>query len=159
MTTVEKLGPRYEVEMARDGDRLVRITIRAGEGAELGHREVREATAQILDRLRGERRREQLPAHLMTDTVRAMVEAYREGHGRVTDDYLARLAIAYEELAPRGRGVSAALAAALDKPTQTVKTHIMRARHDGFLSDALEGREGGKAQPKAHAQISGNRAV
>lgn len=142
--------------MARDGDRLVQITIRAGDGVELGYRDVREATAQILDHLRVERPRLPLPPHLKTETVRAMVEAYREGHGRVTDDYLARLAIAYEELAPRGRGVSAALASALDKPIQTVKAHVMRARHDGFLSEALEGREGGKATQKAHEQIATN---
>lgn len=55
-----------------------------------------------------------------SDAVRAMVAAYNQGHGRVSA-LLARLALAYEELAPKGRGVSTELAAALGRPLPTVK--------------------------------------
>lgn len=145
----ETISKPYEVQMGRQDDRLVEITIRAvGDTGELGYDEIREATRSILDYARREHR-PALGPRLDSEAVRVMVTAYNEGHGRVTDEYLARLAVAYAELAPKGRNVSMGLAMALGKPVPTVKGHIMRARREGFLTDAIEGREGGEPTAKA----------
>ncbi|BBY74336.1 hypothetical protein MPRF_12350 [Mycolicibacterium parafortuitum] len=152
----EKFNEPYEILRGVEDGRLVEIAIRAvGEGAELTYDEIREATRQILDYYRRENLRTRGPViRDVPQSVRAMVAAYNEGHGRVTDDYLARLAIAYEELLPRGRSVSLALASALDAKLPTVKGHIMRARREGFLTEALEGREGGEATAKSRKLVS-----
>jgi hypothetical protein len=81
--------------------------------------------------------------------VQELVSAYTEGGGRVSEEYLARLAVACGDLAPERRDVSTALAVALGKPVQTVKGHIMRARNSGLLTKAIDGKEGGEATEKA----------
>ena len=78
-----------------------------------------------------------------------LIAASDQAEGRVTDLYLARLADAYETAVSDHRDVSTRLAEALDRPLQTVKGHLMRARKDGFLTPTLEGREGGQTTSKA----------
>lgn len=153
------IGPApYEVELVHDDqDRIVAVNIRTvRDGAELDFDTVKDATRSLLDYFKHyrpsvEAHEAEPPLRAIPDfaEVRAMVAAYDAGHGRVTDQYLARLAVAYAELVPEGRGVSTALADALDKPLSTVKGHIMRARREGFLTDAVEGREGGEPTAKA----------
>jgi hypothetical protein len=89
-----------------------------------------------------------------SEEVAPLADAYNRGNGRVTDEYLAMLAVAYERLAPGRRDVSTTIARGLGKPLQTVKGHIMRARTSGFLTEAVEGKEGGKATPKAHSLLA-----
>jgi hypothetical protein len=149
----ETIARPFEVQIGREGDRLVRITIRAAEGTELGLEEIREATKQILDYARRQSKPPFVtPADLEpnSEATRNLVRIYEAGRGRVTDEYLAALAIAYGELVPQGRNVSMRLATLLGKPTQTVKGHLVRARQEGFLTDAVAaGREGGEPTPKA----------
>lgn len=156
---VEKLNEPYEIEMGRQDGRLVQITVRAvGDGGKLGYEEIREASRQILEYARREHRpsvQSRIYPELQRLSVQRLVAAYSEGHGRVTDEYLAYLAVAYEELAPEGRSVSVRLAMAMGKPLPTIKGHIMRARREGFLTEAIEGREGGEATPKARELLAG----
>jgi hypothetical protein len=154
---VKKLNEPYVIEMGEEDGRLVQITVRAVNGGTLGYDEVREATRQILDHTRREHVRATVPrrsAPSDSDAVRLMAEAYDRGNGRVTDEYLARLAVAYEEVVAEGRIVVAALSTSLnDKPIPTLKGHIMRARQAGFLTAAVSGREGGEATQKARELI------
>jgi hypothetical protein len=165
--TTEQINPvPYEIELVRDGDKVVEINIRAVPGAELTHVEVRSAMQAALRRVPrgrplrvghvGERRRlfdrqanliEELglPTHEMCQ----LLDAYDLADGRVTESYLARLAMAYGVAARDHRDVSLRIAAALNRPLQTVKGHLVRARKEGFLSPAPEGREGGEATSKA----------
>lgn len=106
--------------------------------AALGRRRLFDRQADLIEELG-------LPVHEM----RALLDAHDVAEGRVTDVYLARLALAYEIAARDHRDVSARLAAALNRPLQTVKGHLVRARKEGLLSPAPEGREGGVATPKA----------
>jgi hypothetical protein len=151
---IEPLNAPYVIEKGEVDGHIVQLTIRAVEGAVLGYDEVREATRQILDHLRRTQghtvepslfARSEQAAHALDE----LVSAYRKGKGRISDEYLARLAAAYEALVPEGRGVSTALADALDKPVPTIKGHIMRARREGYLDEAIEGREGGEATASA----------
>jgi hypothetical protein len=88
------------------------------------------------------------------ESVKRMIAEHRAADGSITDKYLAALSVAYEELAPRGRGVSIALARALDIATTTLKGHLVRAREDGYLSKAVPGREGGEATDKARKLLA-----
>ena len=165
--TTEQINPvPYEIELVRDGDKVVEINIRAVPGAELTHLEVRSAMQAALRRvprgrqLRGGPGRDRgrlfdrqadlieelgLPMHEM----RQVLDAHDVAEGRVTEVYLARLALAYEVAARDHRDVSLRLAAALNRPLQTVKGHLVRARKEGLLSPSPEGREGGVATPRA----------
>lgn len=166
--TTEQINPvSYEVQLVRDGDKVVEINIRAVPGAELTHMEVRGAMQAALRRvprgreMRGGHGRERrrlydrqadlieelgLPMHEM----RQLLDAYDVAEGRITEVYLARLALAYEVAARDHRDVSLRIAAALNRPLQTVKGHLVRARKEGFLSPSpVEGREGGEATSKA----------
>ncbi|MDQ1249134.1 MAG: hypothetical protein QG597_3508 [Actinomycetota bacterium] len=169
MTRVtEQINPvSYDVELVREGDKVVEIHVRAHAGSELTHMDVRGAMQAALRRVprrsgewagqgRGRLRLADrqsdiieelgLPAHEM----RRVLNAYDAAGGRITDVYLANLAMAYEIAARDHRDVSLRLAAALDRPLQTVKGHLVRARKEGFLSPpAGEGREGGVATAKA----------
>jgi hypothetical protein len=167
-TTREKINPvPYEVELVRDGDKVVEVTIRALPDAELTAVHVRTAMPAIVARLprnpseQAARRTQvgrndiarytaaveelELPAFKMA----MLIAAYEQAEGRVTDLYLARLADAYETAARDHRDVSTRMAEALDRPLQTIKGHLMRARKDGFLTSTLEGREGGQTTSKA----------
>ena len=151
---IETLNAPYVIEKGEVDGRVVQVTIRAVEGGSLGYDEVREATRQILEHFRRTQSHTVEPSLLARSEQAAnaldeLVSAYRKDRGRITDEYLARLATAYEALVPEGRGVSTALADALDKPVPTVKGHIMRARRAGYLNEAIEGREGGEATASA----------
>ncbi|MEV4635253.1 hypothetical protein AB0J79_18670 [Rhodococcus coprophilus] len=157
---LQTLNAPYVIEKGEVEGRVVQLTIRAVEGAELGYDEVREATRQILDHFRKARTHtvESFEGKLLAyphsaEVAKALddlVATYNNGKGRISSEYLARLAAAYEALVPEGRGVSTTIADALGKPVPTVKGHIMRARREGYLSEALEGREGGEATTTTH---------
>lgn len=150
--------PVADIQLGYDGDRLVKVVVTTTtdeEDGQLGYDELLYAARQIQDFARREYRMPmRMPTRAGAASVRAMVESYSKAGGRITDDYLARLAVAYGELAPHRRDVSTALADALDKPVPTVKGHIMRARREGFLTDAEDGKEGGKATDKARDLIA-----
>jgi hypothetical protein len=150
--------PKADIEMGYEGDRLVQITIRPttdDDDGQLTYEELTYAARQIQDFARSEFRVPSLArTRAGSNAVQAAVDAYNAGNGSITDEYLARLAVAYEELAPQGRSVVMALTVALDSKVPTVKGHIMRARREGFLTEALEGREGGEATPKARKLIA-----
>lgn len=150
--------PVADIQLGYDGDRLVKVVVTTttdDEDGQLGYDELLYAARQIQDFARREYR---MPMRMPTRTgaaaVRGMVESYNKANGRITDDYLARLAVAYAELAPHRRDVSTALADALDKPVPTVKGHIMRARREGFLTEAEDGKEGGETTGKARDLIA-----
>lgn len=150
--------PVADIALGYDGERLVQITITTtsdDEDGQLGYDELLYAARQIQDLARREYR---VPlaqrSRIGVEAVQQMVDAYTKANGRITDDYLARLALAYAQLAPRRRDVSTALADALDKPVPTVKGHIMRARREGFLTEAVDGKEGGEATPKTREVIA-----
>lgn len=151
--------PKADIEMGYEGDRLVQITIRPttdDEDGQLSYEELVYAARQIQDFARTELRMPMPRSRGESDAVRAMVDEYEAGNGKVSDAYLARLAVAYEELAPQRRDVSTALAAALGKPVPTVKGHIMRARKEKhYLTEATEGKEGGEATSEARDLIAG----
>lgn len=158
--TTESINPAlYEIALVKDGERVVEVTIRAVEGAELDPGHIREATQAVIRHLRPRRgaetrqRRQRetieelhLPAHEMD----ALIAAHETADGRVTAEYLSSLAVAYAATARDHRDVSLKLSVALGRPLQTIKGHLMRARKEGFLSATVEGREGGEATQKAH---------
>lgn len=169
--------PKADIEVGRERGRLVQITIRPttdDDDGQLGYDELMYAAREIQMFARTEYR---MPTpqrssggsdgasgavplrgagYAGAEAVEAMVDAYNRGGGKVTDEYLARLAVAYGELAPQRRDVSTALAVALGKPIPTVKGHIMRARKEKhFLSEAVDGKEGGVATDKARELIAG----
>ncbi|UNQ33895.1 hypothetical protein [Prescottella equi] len=158
---IEPLNAPYVIEKGEVDGQVVQLTIRAVEGAVLGYDEVREATKRILEHFRptvSDTVSSPLDLFLAKmsvsseegeDALDRLVAADAKAKGRISDEYLARLSVAYEALAPVGRGVSAALAGVLGKPLPTVKGHIMRARREGYLSEAIEGREGGEATASA----------
>jgi len=167
--TTEQINPvPYEIDLVRDGEKVVEINIRAVPGAELTHMEVRGAMQAALRRVpRGRELRGGPHAHgrrrlfdrqaalieeldLPLHEMRQLLDAYDVAEGRITEVYLARLALAYEVAARDHRDVSLRIAAALNRPLQTVKGHLVRARKEGFLSPStVEGREGGEATSKA----------
>lgn len=151
--------PAADIAVGYSDGRLVQITIRPtsdDDDGQLGYDELQFAARQIQELARREYRP---PATIRSPqgsaAVEVMVDAYNRGSGKVTDEYLARLAVAYAELAPQRRDVSTALADALGKPIPTVKGHIMRARKEKhFLTEAIDGREGGEATDKAREILS-----
>lgn len=145
---IEAINAPFVIEKGEVDGQIVQVTIRAVEGAALGYDEVKEATRQLLEHFKRTNHTVEPSqterSHEIARAVRDLVEAYTEGKGRVSDEYLVRLAAAYEALVPEGRGVSAKLASYLGKPVPTIKGHIMRARREGYLSEAFDGREGGE---------------
>jgi hypothetical protein len=155
MRTTEKIGPAYEVELTRENDNLVQVTVTATAGNALGYDELREATRQILDRVRPERRIP-LPASsaLNSPAMRALRGAHQSGQGTSSDEYLARLAVAYAEQAAIGRDPAARISSVLGLSTQTVKQHLVKARKGDFLTPTVEGQKGGEATDKARELIA-----
>jgi hypothetical protein len=154
-----KLNEPYEVVEGREAGRLVQITIRAvGENAELGYDEIREATRAILDHARREHIRSRPSSssgRRDSEALSRMADAYNRAGGKVTDEYLAALAVAYEEAVAEGRVVVGLLSGALgNKPIPTIKGHIMRARQAGFLSATVPGKEGGEASEEARKLVA-----
>jgi hypothetical protein len=85
-----------------------------------------------------------------------MALAFQQGGSRVNEPYLARLAVAYSELAKDRRDAATHIARILRKPAPTVKGHIMRARREGLLGPTEPGREGGAPTQKALDVIAQN---
>ena len=71
----------------------------------------------------------------------------------MTPQYLATLAVAYEELAAKGRAIMPTLAEAIGRPAATVKGHVGKARDEEYLTKGTQGREGGEATPKARGVL------
>jgi hypothetical protein len=167
MRIAETINPvPYSIEVIRDGEAVVEVSITAVEGHELGPAQIRAAMNAVIDHMRPagepvavvnaevrrqsrERYRQQMEQASELPQMKALADAYEAGAGRVTDLYLAQLAVVYAELAPQHRNVSMRIATALSKPLQTIKGHLMRARKEGYLSETVEGREGGQATKKA----------
>lgn len=152
MKTTEKLGPAYEIELTRENGTLRQVTVSAtGDGA-LGYEELRDATRQLLDHVRPERR-SALPYSAL-GAARGLKAAHEAGLGPSSEEYLSRLAVTYAELAPASRDPAARIANVLGLSTQTVKQHLVKARKDGFLSPTAEGQKGGEATDKSRKKIA-----
>ncbi|WP_328358605.1 hypothetical protein OG976_04795 [Mycobacterium sp. NBC_00419] len=157
MERVTDIVKPFRVQLVHDADdRLIGVNIRAGDGAELDHDMVREATRSLLDHLK----RDQLSAvkdarHERSAMLDSLAEAYQAG---VTDEYLARLAVAYEELSANGYNrattiLASAIGGANTLPRPTVRTHVKRARDAGFLTQTTQGKGGGQATDQARALL------
>jgi len=147
MREVEKIGPPWELELVRDGGRLVEVVIRATGGAELGRDAIREATSALMTRMAHSDR------PIGGGSAVLAREMLKSSGGKISPEYLATLAMAYEECARGGRAVIPALAEAIGGNPATVKGHVMRAREDGYLTKATPGREGGEATDKAREAL------
>lgn len=149
--------PVADLQLGYQDGRLVQVLIRPttdDEDGQLGYDELLYAARQIQDFARREYRMPMV-RRAGSESVQAMVDAYARSGGKITDEYLARLAVAYAELVPQRRDVSTALADALGKPVPTVKGHIMRARKEKhFLTEAVDGKEGGEATDKARETLA-----
>ncbi len=165
---VESLVKPYAVDLVREGGKVVELNIKAVAGGELDPDTITEALRTLLERYR----REQMNVLRMRDRQRVMLspnliatkDAYHAGGGRVTEEYLARLAVAYSELVDTGVNITTTLARALGNekrpmlPLPTVRTHIARARREGFLTETTQGKEEGEPTEKARqilADLSG----
>lgn len=154
----------YRVQLVHDADdRLIGVNIRATDGGVMDLQVIRDATKSLLDHFRREeivnRNREQVNLTLPevsidSDTLDRMAAAYREGHGRVTDQYLALLALAYSELIGQNLNVAETLGTALGGdgepvPAETVRHHIKQARADGWLTPTTRGKREGRPTERA----------
>lgn len=155
----------YRVQLLHDQkDRLVGVNIRAAEGGELDQDMIREAMRSLSEHARRERfqSRPTISTRIsrggIPDSVREAAAAYKAGDGRMTAEYLSRLAVAYEELVSGGHNAAHRLAIALGTdepiPLPTIRTHIKRAREGGYLSQTTRGKEGGEATDKAREVIA-----
>lgn len=72
------------------------------------------------------------------------------GRPLITDDLLRQLAEAYLEEAAEEKpaGALRRVAARFDRPTETIRTWLARARKEGWLAPAVKGRAGGEPGPK-----------
>lgn len=76
-------------------------------------------------------------------------------HGRVTDLYLATLAKAYVEIAQQPfLKLIPTLAGILDRPANTIKMHVVRARDRGFLSAGEAGKAVGHLTDAARQALN-----
>jgi hypothetical protein len=163
MRTTDIVKP-YRVQLTHDeSDRLIGISITAVDGNELDDDTIREATRSLLahfkrqqfretkdQRFRDVRARNQRVRDLQTAFLEPLTAAYARGKGKMTDEYLARLAAAYEELAATGASVLVSLSVELGKPVPTIRTHIKRAEDKGYLTKTTQGsKEGRQATPLA----------
>lgn len=136
------------------------VSIKAvGTGNELDLDTIREASRSLLEHFRREQFQASRRGGNESDALKALAREYKRGNGRVTDLYLAYLAVAYEELAADGRNITTTLSEAIGDgtaiPVPTVRTHIARARKRNFLSNApQQGKEGGEATEDARQVIA-----
>ncbi|MEV6679438.1 hypothetical protein AB0N09_21675 [Streptomyces erythrochromogenes] len=74
----------------------------------------------------------------------------RGGRPLITDDLLRQLADAYLEETAEGKpaGALRRVATRFDRPTETIRTWLARARKEGWLAPAVRGRAGGEPGPK-----------
>jgi transposase len=72
------------------------------------------------------------------------------GRAPLTDDLLRRVAVAYlEETAPgKDRAAVTRVAARFDRPVKTINNWIARARNEGWLGPAAQGRAGADPGPR-----------
>ncbi|WP_104182589.1 hypothetical protein [Mycobacterium avium] len=147
MREVQTISKPYAVEMVREGNRVVEVVIKSvGDGSELDMDTIRDATRSLLEHFRRQelsssnKRVRDLPASVL----QPLSLAYNKGRGKVTDEYLARLAVAYEELSAVGASVLVSLAAELDKPVPTIRTHIKQAESRGYLTETTQGSKDGR---------------
>jgi hypothetical protein len=157
MTNTIDIVKPYRVQLVHDeDDRVTGINIRAVEGNELDLDTVRDATRSLLEHFKREHIliANQRVRRLPTSFLDPLAAAYVRGQGRMTDEYLAHLAVAYEELALTSASVLVTLAATLDKPVPTIRTHIKRAEDGGYLTKTTQGsKEGRKATPSARKLV------
>jgi hypothetical protein len=104
----------------------------------------------------------QLPAHAEPDVWKRAIEhvsKHRESmtatqEGRRTDEYLARLAVLYEEtLRSHPSRVNQALAERLGLTVNQIRDDVHEARHRRYLSSTQPGRPGGKATQLAEQTL------
>jgi hypothetical protein len=157
MDDKETLRPPWEVDLVRKDGKVRAVTIRAaGEAEELDYDSLREASSALLSRLRTTSAA-YAPADARigrSTNLEQLRQAYGDANGRMTPDYLAQLATAYEELAGKGRAVIPSLAFAIGKPAATVKRHVMRARQEGLLTPGEIGKEGGTTTDRARELVA-----
>jgi len=156
MRETEVVVSPYELVVTREDDRIVEVTVRAvGDGAELDYQQLQQAWRALSDKLRHEELRTRTTARRRHGgTLAALQAAAERAEGELTEDYLAALAIAYEEVSKLpGRAMLSALADAVGRPTPTVKSHVARAREEGFLTPTSKGRSGGQATARARELV------
>lgn len=136
------------MDLTRENGRLVEVVIKATGDDALGYDAIREATNTLLNSIRRERVLGG-PARLA-----ALRHAYEAAGGKLTPEYLAQLAVAYEKVATTGRAVIPALAAAIGGNPATVKGHVLKAREENYLTPTTPGKEGGEATDKARELIA-----
>lgn len=151
MRETETISQPYEALVTRQDGELVEVTIRAvGDGVALDYDTFSAAVRAIQERLRRDESHAKMQSRRADSVVlRGLREAYGDGHGRMTPEYLANLARAYADGSKGSKSVVPLLAAAIDKPSATVKGHVVKARQEGYLSEAEAGRSGGELTDKA----------
>ncbi|MFD9517687.1 hypothetical protein [Streptomyces sp. NPDC059979] len=92
----------------------------------------------------------QLPTAERTASREEPGHPRRGGRPLITDDLLRQLAEAYLEETAAGKpaGALRRVAARFDRPTETIRTWLARARKEGWLAPAVKGRAGGEPGPK-----------
>lgn len=123
-------------------------------GGELDYETVREATRSLVDHFRSQelRKRHRLRN---TSTLQALRKA-REAGGGVTDVYLATVATAYGELVGTDAPIAETLASAMPGTSlSAVRSHLQRARKEGFLTPTRQGKEEGEPTQKARDVLAG----
>jgi hypothetical protein len=107
----------------------------------------------------------QLPSHAESDVWKRAIEHISEHKesttatrkGRRTDEYLARLAVLYEEtLRSHPSRVNQALAEPLGLTVNQIRDDVHEARHRGYLSSTQPGRPGGEATQRAKQTLDRN---
>lgn len=103
--------------------------------------------------------REQTTSGINARVQRGLEKLQRQGlrtalSEGVTDEYLALLSYAYVREVSRGRErINDYLAELVGKPVSTVRGHLVRARHDGFLVGGSHGRKGGELSAAAEELV------
>ncbi|ALL75895.1 hypothetical protein AD006_12340 [Pseudonocardia sp. EC080610-09] len=137
--TTETLVSPYSLELARDDQgRIKAVTVTAVGDSELTLSQLEQAWRALRDRLRSDelRGRGTYNRRRGVDVLTALSKAW---DGQITDEYLAALAIAYEEVSKLpGRAMLDSLAEAVGRPQATVRAHVSRARREGWLVDRDE---------------------
>lgn len=146
----------YRTTLVENDGQIVEIKISAVDGTALDTAVISQALRALIDSLRRDEVHARM-AERRASTSDALVEmrrAFKAGGGRITDDYLARLAVAYSEGSGTGRSVIPDLAEAIGTPPSTLKGHIVRARREGWLSESGMGRKGGDPTEKSRDLIA-----
>ncbi|MEV1293870.1 hypothetical protein [Pseudonocardia sp. NPDC049635] len=162
MRETETVVSPYELLLTREDGRIVEVTVRAVGTGELDLTQLQQAWRALTDKLRHDELRQRNRRRFLAsrddadhDVLARLTAAWQAAGGQLTDEYLATLAIAYEEVSKLpGRGVLDDLAVAIGRPMATVKSHVARAREEGFLTPTSKGRSGGQATARARELVS-----